>query len=330
MALNKISLIIISLAGIAIIFYALLKRLRKEEKEAPYDPKKDDPIIHIRNRLFLEIPFEKILFGYFALVAIIYVGKLIAGQTLAGLDLTVLYLSGLIFLLIIYKMVMIVEVAKRFNPWLLFSALFSGLIFLIVFNKLDVNIKDFLADTREYNISVHLIGLVLGLGGTFVIDIMFTHFLRNYYISAQESVIMHLISQMIVLGLILLLLSGFALLLPFHEMYFSQPRFLMKMTVVFFIIINGIALNLYVSPKMKKISLIEEEKGRHEMLKRVSFALGAVSIISWLSAFLFAMLKNLFSALPYHIILIGYLILLAIGIAGSQMAKMYYEKKGAE
>ncbi|MDQ3192076.1 MAG: hypothetical protein M3Q58_10820 [Bacteroidota bacterium] len=329
MTLNLVSLIILSLAGLAIILYALLKRLRKEKKEPPYDPTKDDPIIHIRNNLFLEIPIEKILFGYFIVIALIYIGKLIFAQTITGLNLTVLYLSGLIFLLIVYKMVMIVEVAKKFNPWMLFSALFSGLIFLIVYNQLDINIVDLLRETREYNLTIHLFGLVLGLGGTLVVDIMFTHFLRNYRISARESVIMHLISQMIILGLILLLISGLTLVLPFHDTFLNSSRFLMKMTVVLVIILNGIALNLYLTPQLKKISLIEGEKGREENLKRISFALGGISIVSWLSAFLLAMLKETFT-LPYITLLIGYLFLMLIAIAGSQMAKKYYETKKAE
>jgi tetrahydromethanopterin S-methyltransferase subunit E len=60
------------------------------------------------------------------------------------------------------------------------------------------------------------------------------------------------------------------------------------------------------------------------------FILGAVSIILWFSAFLLAMLKNLFLSIPYYIFLISYLFLLLIGIAGSQMAKIYYEMKEAE
>ncbi len=40
MLLNKISLVIIALSGAAIIFYALLIRLRKEDNELPYDPQK--------------------------------------------------------------------------------------------------------------------------------------------------------------------------------------------------------------------------------------------------------------------------------------------------
>ncbi len=327
MVLNFISLLVIALAGCAILFYAFLKRRRKEKKkEKPYDPDTDDPIIHIRNRLFFEIPVEKILLGYFATVVLIYLVKLIVGARLPSIDLTVLYLSGITFMLGIYKMAMSVGVIKKFSPWLLFSIAFSLIILIMVYIGIDVDINQFLTDTREYNKTIHLLGLAMGLGGTFIVDIMFSHFMKNYEISARDSVVMHLISQMIIFGLFLLILSGIALLLPAWDDFLENPRFIMKMIVVFMVIINGAALNLYLTPKMKKISLVDEEKHRFKTLTRVSFALGAISIVSWLSAFFLAMFKTLFD-MPLIYLLPGYLVLVGIAIGGSQLAMVYYENK---
>jgi hypothetical protein len=322
----KVSLIILSLSGGAILLYALLKRLRKEEKEPPYDPLKDDPILHIKKKLFLEIPVEKIFFGFFGIVTVTYIAKLIVGESLPGVDLTILYLAGIVALLTFYKIGMIAGSNIKVDPWLFFSFIFSTLIFIVVLNGFPVPISQYLEETRQYNLTVHLLGVVLGLGGTLIVDIMFTHFLRNYKISASESVIMHLISQMIILGLILLLTSGAALFFPFSADYLGSHRFLMKMLVVFLVILNGIALNMYVTPRMKKISLTEPQQGRHEMLKRISFALGGISIVSWLSAFLLAMLKDLLD-LSFVYLLGGYVVFLAVAIGGSQFAKKYYEMK---
>lgn len=325
MVLNLISLTIIGLAGFAIVFYAFLRRKGKQKKKLVYDPDKDDPIIHIRNKLFFEIPFDKILLGYFAIIVAIYLIKLFIGDRLLGIDLAVLYFSGIIFFLGIYKMGMSVGVVNKFSPWLLFSIVFA----LIIFYTVYLGIEDFnlfLARTREYNLTIHLLGLVLGLGGTLTIDIIFSHFMRKYNITARESVVMHLISQMIIFGLILLVLSGFALLLPYFRVFAENPRFAMKMIVVFVVVINGAALNLYLTPKMKNISLLDKDKRQYEKLAKISFALGAVSIVSWLSAFLLAMLKTVFD-IPFSYLLTGYLGFVAVGIGGSQIAKAYYEKK---
>ncbi|MBA3901075.1 MAG: hypothetical protein H0X62_12860 [Bacteroidetes bacterium] len=326
MILNSVSILIVALSGLVIIFYAVIKRVKKEKKEQPYDPHKDDPVTQINKKLFLEIPVEKIASGYFFIISLIYIGKIIAGALIPGLSLTVLYLSGLIFLLLIYKMAMALTVVKKFSPWIFFTILFSGLIFIMAIAGLEIHLNELLRDARRYNMLIHLLGLALGLGGTFTVDIAFTHYLRKYKITQQDSVLMHLISQMIILGLILLILSGFALLLPFTDRLLDSPAFLMKMLVVFFVIVNGAALNLYVTPKMKHISLLEEEKGKHETLKKVSFALGAISIISWLSAFLLIMLREL-DGFSFITLLGAFLALMAIGIAGSQFAKVYYEDK---
>jgi uncharacterized membrane protein len=145
-------------------------------------------------------------------------------------------------------------------------------------------------------------------------------------VSAKEPVIMHLVSQMIILGLFLLLLSRLALVSIDFQGYVENLRLITKMLAAFVVIINGGILNLYLTPRMKKISLKEEDRGRHEKLARISFALGAVSLVSWLSAFLLAMLEGLFDR-PLSTLLLGYLALLVIAIGGSQLAKVYYEKK---
>lgn len=329
MVLNILSLLVLAVSGAAVVFYAFSKRLKKEKDVAPYDPEKDDPVAHIKNKLFFEIPVEKILLGYFVLVLISSVAKLFLKYSFHEIDIAVLYLSGLVFFIAIYKMSMSVGVVNRFSAWLLISLLLSLSIFCITLFNISENLVALLANTREFHLAAHLIGLSMGLGGTLVIDIMFSHFMRKYTISARESVIMHLISQMIVFGLILLFLSGVALTLTDIGAYLNNPRFIMKMIAVLVVMLNGVALNFYLTPKLKKISLKEKDRGSYEKLTKISFALGAISIVSWLAAFLLAMLKDFFD-MPLTTLLAGYGVALIIAAAGSQLAKVYYEKKEAE
>jgi hypothetical protein len=329
MVFNILSLLVFALSGAAIVFYVLRKRVKKEKNEPAYEPHKDDPIIHIRNKHFLEIPVEKILLGYFVLVLLTYITRLFFGDWLPEIDLVVLYLSGLVFSIAVYKMIMSVSVVNKFSPWLMISLIFSLVIFVFTYWNITENFVDLLSNTREYHLAAHLLGLAMGLGGTLVIDIMFSHFMRKYTISKRESVIMHLVSQMIILGLFLLLLSGAALALIDLEAFLDNPRFIMKMIAVLVVMMNGAALNLYLTPQMKKISLKEEDRGRYEKLVKISFALGAISIVSWVSAFLLAMLKDLFD-MPLTTLLTGYVALLVLAAAGSQLAKVYYEKKEEE
>jgi uncharacterized membrane protein YhdT len=329
MIFNITTILIIALTGCAFLSYIFYKRVKKEDKEPPYNPYKDDPILHIRNKLFFEIAVEKIFLGYFAFVALGYLIQIILGNRFPEFDISVLYFSGITMFLGIYKMTMSVGVANKFSLWLLVSMLLSALIFVAVYSSFPVDLVPFLVQTSDYHLSVHMLGVAMGLGGTLVIDIMFSHFMKKYTISKRESVIMHLISQMIIFGLFLLILSGIALMIADFTRFNENPRFLMKMIVVLVVMINGGLLNLYLTPQMKKISLKEKDRGNYEKLTRISFALGAVSIVSWLAAFLLAMLKDLFN-LPFNYLLSGYLALVVFAILGSQMAKIYYEKKEEE
>lgn len=325
MTINLISLLVLALSGVAIIIYALLKRLKKEKEKNPYNPQKDDPIRHIRNKLFFEIPVEKIFFGFFLFVTITYIAKLIFDMRMPEVGLLILYLSGIIFFLAIYKMAMSVGVVNKFSPWLLLSMFFSLAICFFVYTEISEGFIELLKETRQYHLTIHFLGFIVGLGGTLIVDTMFSHFMRNFSISARESVIMHLISQMIILGLFLLILSGVALYLIDYKAFTENSRFIIKMIVVVVIIVNGGVLNLYLTPKMKDIS-IKEDQQKHSTLIKISFALGAISIVSWLSAFLLAMLKDLFD-LPLSYLLSGYFILLIFAIVISQFAKVFYERK---
>lgn len=326
MLLNFISILIFALAGIVMLIYEFLKKKQEGNSYIRNNRKNNDPVVHIRDNLFFEVPVERILLLYFAVVFLTYLIELVLGYRLPEVDLGILYLSGTAFFLCVYKIVMGIGVVRRFSPTIFFSLLFSVLIFVAVYSAMPDNLIPFLKSTRPFHLTIHFLGLAMGLGGTFVVDIMFSHFIKDHRISVGESLIMHLISQMILFGLFLLIVSGAPLLAVDFEGFMQRPRFVMKMIVVFVVLINGGALNLYVTPKMKRISLKGKGNGGFEWLTKVSFALGGISIVSWLSAFLLAMQKDLFN-LPLSYLLSGYITLLVIAIAGSQVAKTYLTKK---
>jgi hypothetical protein len=233
-------------------------------------------------------------------------------------------------LLFLYEILMRLFAIKQLCLWCLASLALGVAVFLLVLRSLEVELVPLLVDAREYSLTVHLLGVVLGLGGTTVVDVMFFHFLRNYKITPQEAVIMHLLSQMIILGLTLLIVSGFALFYTDQEGYLASGRFLMKMTAVLVATINGGFLNFYITPKMKQISFVGgDNMDQHKNFKRIAFATGAISIVSWYSAFFLAMIKVL-EVFSYTTLFIGYLVLLAIGIGASQVTKLRFKAKAAE
>jgi len=310
--------LICSILGVAFSFYHYKSRSSTEVKE-------DDPEDHIKGMFFLKVPYEKIILGFFGITALVYLGLLIANFNIRWLDLTMLILALTISFLLLYKLGMALSEAGDFH---LATLVFFGLTITISY-AIYSQIPDFidvLKGAREYTLTLHLLGMVLGLGGTTIIDFMIFHFMRNYKISAPEAVIMHLISQIIIIGLIFLIISGVAIFLTDVDGYLASDRFMMKMTTLVVVILNGMVLNLYIAPYMEKISLRAPDLNKDRMFKKVSFAVGAISMVSWYSAFFLAMVKDL-SYFRYTTLLIAYLILLGISIAVSQFFKFSMEKE---
>lgn len=323
-------LILLSLTGIGISFSKRYMREHSEESELDSeDETENHPVAQIKSVLFLEVPLEKIIMGYFICTSLVYSSMLIFGFTLPELDLALLLFSGIITLLLIYNLVTVFAIAKWFSWRVFLFLILSSVISALMMARPEVIGLSLLQDALPYTVTVHLLGLVLGLGGALILDVMIFHFLNNFKISTREAVIMHLLSQMIVLGLILLFVSGVAILFTDLHGYLENPRFLMKMTVVGVVALNGVVLNIYVAPQMELISLREEDRESNQTLVKVSFIVGAVSAISWMSAFFLAMIGVL-ETFSYVTLLAAYLLLLAIAISGGLFTKHRYEKSASE
>lgn len=328
MFLVQLIILLLSLTGIGLTLYTFSKR-KENEKQVLVDAK-SDPIIQIKHSRFLEAPVELLVAGCFGMVAVLFAILLISGMAIPELELAVLALVGMIFLLMIYEMTMKLAAFGEFCMWCLITILLSGGVFGLIIVDLDFAFVPKLREAYNVLLTFHVWGVVLGLGGTTLTDLMFFNFLKNYQVSKKEAGIMHLISQLIILGICVLLITGLLLFLSDMEKFLDSDVFLMKMVTVAAVILNGALLNLYVTPKLKDISFAgKPEIGKNETLKHIAFALGAISIISWYSAFVLAMLDAL-SELSFTTLFVSYLVLLLLGIGGSQFAKILFEKKAKD
>ena len=177
-------------------------------------------------------------------------------------------------------------------------------------------------------VTLHFLAVAIGLGGATITDILFFKFLRNFRISKKETDIMRTLSRAIWFSLAILVLTGVALYIPQANELNHSAKFLAKMVVVAVIIINGIFLNLFVAPKLVKISFEETRKHQPEKLHRerkIAFALGVVSIISWYSAFLLGMLRNI--SMSFSSLILIYVLLLLLGIFVSQYIERFFVRR---
>ena len=175
---------------------------------------------------------------------------------------------------------------------------------------------------------IHIFAGAIGVGAATITDVFFFKFLKDSRISEDESDILKTISNVIWLALAAIVLSGLGLYLPEMGALNQSPKFLVKMIGVAVLILNGAALNLIISPRLINISF--GEKHRHDpselhMLRKLAFALGAISIVSWYFVFLLGALRQI--SYGFGEILFVYGGLLVIAVFVSQVAESVIEHR---
>jgi hypothetical protein len=173
-----------------------------------------------------------------------------------------------------------------------------------------------LAEHRGAWAIVHALGFVLGLGGATITDVFFFRFLKDHRISEEEKGTLDALSRVVWVGLAVLLVSGLMLYLPEQARLAASPKFLLKVVVVAVVLLNGIALNLSVAPRLRLLSFERTPPAR--TFRRLAFALGGISIASWYTAFLLGSLRHLGPATFAHGLL-GFGVLLAGTVVVTQV-----------
>jgi uncharacterized membrane protein len=180
--------------------------------------------------------------------------------------------------------------------------------------------------------SLHILGVCVGLGGATIADVLFFAFLKDFRISKKEAEILRTLSHVILGALLLILLSGVALYLPDVAKYNASPAFIAKMTIVVALTINGTFLHEYISPKLVRMSFTQNYRTTPGLrqLRHLAFALGAVSASSWYFVFFLAMLKSLLpAAMPIQHILGAYVAIVCTAMCFSQYIEYRLHLRGA-
>lgn len=173
-------------------------------------------------------------------------------------------------------------------------------------------LNQFLSGNRAFFHLLHLFGFTIGMGSAFLADFFLLRYIRSSKFTQENSDNLQAFSKAVWLGLAILIISGAALTIPHWQSILNSPKFQVKLLATMIVAVNGVALNAFISPKLIKIfSTSTNEK--YKKLRKLSFALGAVSITSWLVAFTLGGLRNLeINFLPLLVIYLGMLILTII------------------
>jgi uncharacterized membrane protein len=128
---------------------------------------------------------------------------------------------------------------------------------------------------------LHLIGLAFGLGGATIAAIISTKAEKDKELAGAQMKLMPSISKLIMLGLLLLIISGIAL--PFYIKWpLDKQLLIIKHVLVVWIIIIGIFIGRRFK-KMSRISPVGKEKPKAEFLraKKQVKILSIINLILW-------------------------------------------------
>lgn len=248
------------------------------------------------------------------IVVIFFSAQIPVWILMVGFLLSVLAVIFSIFLLIVQFLVI-----KEWCFWCILSAVASTGLLIASGASLGGHLFPFLIEYKTVIVILHALSAALGVGTVLVTDVFFMKFLKDFIISKSESEILDTLSQVVWFALGMLLLTGVALFLPTSAAYLAKSKFVAKVFVVGVIAVNGVLLNLFIAPKLMKISFRENSvgyPGELHHLRRYAYAFGAVSLISWITSFVLGSLRSL----PFSSgqLILGYCALLIVAVIGSQ------------
>ena len=310
------------IVGVLICAYIYIKKRRHEKLACPREHP-CDIVLHSRFNRTFGIPNEALGIIYFFLVSfLLYL--LISSSIYTAAFLYILFfliiLGGLFSLYMVGLQAFII---KSWCAWCLGIALTNFVLIASLYHLPFESISPFLASQKVWWVIVHNIGFILGLGSVTLTDLFFFRFLKDNIISSEEKEMMDTLTNVIWVGLAILIVSGIALYMPGQTYLAVSSKFLLKLTVIGVIVTNGILLNMVVAPHMRRLSFEGNIPARR--FRRVAFALGGISFTSWYVAFLLGSLRKI--NFDFSTALIGYGIFLVCVIVGSQIAERYTTKK---
>ena len=284
--LLHIILILLAFGGFALSFFIYKKKHTNEVLVCPIGAD-CNTVVHSDYSRFFGIPLEYIgMFYYGAIAASYSVFLLIPSITLPALALAILSLTSVALLFSAYLTFIQAFNLKQWCTWCLMSAALSMFIFITSVFASKFGLVALLEENYEIFLIIHMLGISIGAGGAIIGGVLFVKFLKDCRISKIEADITRTISQIVWFALAVLALSGAALYFPGVGEWGKAPIFALKMAIVDIVIINRLFLDLLIFPRLARASLEAESAENNFKIQasagwKLSFALGAVSIISW-------------------------------------------------
>ena len=140
-------------------------------------------------------------------------------------------------------------------------------------------------DIKTIYVLMHLFGVALGAGGSFMSDVLFVTTTKDKVLDRSELTILKKGSLVVWAGLFVLIISGALLFSLDPAGYLDSSKFILKMIIVGILTLNGLVFHFVHTPRLEKLVGKHLSKDAHfEKYSRGMYWSGAISIVSWVSA----------------------------------------------
>lgn len=309
---TNIILIILGAIGFLLSFYIYIRKSAKKPLVCPLRSN-CDKVVGSKYSEILGIPVEILGMVYYAFVVLSHVGLyLFPGIVDSFVMSFAILLSFGAFCFSVYLICVQAFILREWCFWCMTSAFVSFLIFIVTIIHVPSDVIAFLLAHKKIISALHLFGVAIGVGGAVISDLFFFKFLKDLKISFEESSMLNLLSGVIWVALAILVFTGMGLYLPQTDILHQSPKFLVKMIAIAVLILNGLALNFIIAPKLTSMTF-----DSIHAFHRFAFASGALSISTWLFVFTIGALRKI--AISFPDLLLLYIVIITVAVASSQI-----------
>lgn len=173
---------------------------------------------------------------------------------------------------------------------------------------------------------MHVFSVISGMGSALVSDVLFNIYIKDKKINITENHTLEILSKIIWVSLIGVVISGLAIFFSDTAKYMASHKFILKMLIVGIIIINGLLFAFITHGSLRKINFRDTNiQYKYVRIRKLSFAFGSISIISWFCAFILGSIRSIPVSLSQGIQI--YFLLIFFGIIFSQILDILITKR---
>lgn len=310
----NISIFILALIGLAISC-----KIYKNKKVKVYTcpvGSNCKTVLESNHNKFLGIPNEINGMIYYGLIAFAYAITLFGYETVTSLKTFLLAVTAIAFLFSIYLTLIQGLQLKKWCTWCIGSAIVSTAIFILTLLYTLPHLTDiviFLSGYINIIVTIYSLGFALAIGAITSLYVLLYNFFYDFKISKKEKEVVHRITQIIWIGLMMVVVSGLCMTL------FSRASAVisMFMIIISVTVISEAFFSLFAVPHLSKLSIKRKTiEGKLCTWRKVVFGIGAISITSLYSAFFLT--NILLTSLNFYQLLFIYISLLTISALASQ------------